>query len=125
MPPTTAEIVIGCTAVILGCMAAAATFAAARQTGNWLYWLCALGSTLFVFGVIGQQVFPAPTLSVPGLWQAGVSLPLLGLRVTPVAVGGLMLAALGLSLVLLFEAPRPARTVVIESAGPTEELDSI
>ena len=45
----------------------------------------------------------AASASAPGPWDAGVSLPLIGIRVTPVAIVGLLVAAVGLSLVLLFE----------------------
>ena len=45
----------------------------------------------------------AAAVSTPGPWDAGVSLPLIGVRVTPVAIGGLLFGAVGLSLVLLFE----------------------
>ena len=127
MPPTPEQIVIGVVAVLAGCLAVTTSIYAGRQTGNWLYYVCTLGSLAFVAGVVGQRVFPSqaaiarlgPNLaaaSAPGPWDAGVTLPLIGIRVTPVAIVGLLVAAVGLSLVLLFEripgaggAPAPAR----------------
>ena len=123
MPPTPEQVVIGILAVLAGCLAVTMSAYIGRQTGNWLYYLCTAGSLAFVVGVVGQRAFPSPaavarlgaTASVPGPWDAGVSLPLIGIRVTPVAIVGLLIAAVGLSLVLLFErvpsAVRPAAPV--------------
>lgn len=126
MPPTPEQVVIGILAVLAGCLAVTTSAYIGRQTGNWLYYLCTAGSLAFVVGVVGQRVFPSPaavarlgataaSTSVPGPWDAGVSLPLIGIRVTPVAIVGLLIAAVGLSLVLLFErvpgAVRPAAPV--------------
>jgi hypothetical protein len=114
VPPTPEQIVIGIIAVLAGCLAVTTSAYAGRHTGNWLYFICTLGSLTFVAGVVGQRVFPSAaavarlgpveaSTSSPGPWDAGVSLPLIGIRVTPVAIVGLLIAAVGLSLVLLFE----------------------
>ena len=115
------DVVIGIVAVVLGCLGAAVAGYAAVRGGNWLAFVPAVGCAAFVAGVIGQQTFPtaaavarlgaaAAQTSVPGPWDAGVSLPALPIRLTPVAVGGVLVAALGLSLLLLFErAPGPSR----------------
>ncbi len=137
MPPTPAQVLIGIFAVLLGCLAMTTSTAAARHTGNWLYYICTVGSLAFVVGVIGQRVFPSPAAiarlgasaaatSAPGPWDAGVSLPLIGLRVTPVAIVGLLVAAVGLSLVLLFErVPGTVRIAAPTRASRLEDDDSI
>ncbi len=68
----------------------------------------------------------AAAVSAPGPWDAGVSLPLIGVRVTPVAIGGLLFGAVGLSLVLLFErVPGIAHTPVATRPSRLEDEDSI
>ena len=136
MPPTPEQVVIGILAVLAGCLAVTTSAYAARQTGNWLYYICTVGSLAFVVGVVGQRVFPSPaaiarlgaaaSASAPGPWDAGVSLPLIGIRVTPVAIVGLLVAAVGLSLVLLFERiPAKARAAVPARASQLEDDDSV
>ncbi len=137
MPPTPEQVVIGVLAVLAGCLAATSSAFAGRQTGNWLYYLCAVGSVAFVAGVVGQRVFPSPaamarlgavaaSTSAPGPWDAGVSLPLISIRVTPVAIVGLLIAAVGLSLVLLFERiPGSVRRAAPARASRLEDDDSI
>jgi len=137
MPPTPEQVVIGIFAVVAGCLAVTTSWYAGRQTGNWLYYVCTLGSLAFVVGVVGQRVFPSPSAvarlgavaastSVPGPWDAGVSLPLVGIRVTPVAIVGLLVAAVGLSLVLLFERiPTTVRAPGLTRTSRLEDDDSI
>jgi hypothetical protein len=132
MPPTVAQVVLGIIAVLAGCLATTSAVVAARHTGNWLFFICVLGAAAFVAGVVGQRVFPSPdavarfgqssaSLSIPGPWDAGVLLPIVGIRVTPVAIGGLLVAAVGLSLVLLFE--RVPGTVRVPAAARTSRLE--
>jgi hypothetical protein len=137
MPPTPGQILLGIFAVLAGCLAATTAFYAGRQTGNWLYFICAAGAVAFVAGVVGQRVFPsasavahlgaaAAAVSTPGPWDAGVSLPLIGVRVTPVAIGGLLFGVVGLSLVLLFERiPGIPRAPVALRPSRLEDEDSI
>ncbi len=137
MPPTPGQVVIGILAVLAGCLAVTASAYIGRHTGNWLYYLCTVGSLAFVVGVVGQRVFPSPaavarlgataaSTSVPGPWDAGVSLPLIGIRVTPVAIVGLLVAAVGLSLVLLFErVPGTVRAAAPARASRLEDDDSV
>ena len=137
MPPTPEQVVIGILAVLAGCLAVTTSAYIGRQTGNWLYYLCTAGSLAFVVGVVGQRAFPSPaavarlgataaSTSVPGPWDAGVSLPLIGIRVTPVAIVGLLIAAVGLSLVLLFERiPSTAHTTVPARISRLEDDDSV
>ena len=137
MPPTPEQVVIGILAVLAGCLAVTTSVFAGRQAGNWLYYVCTVGSLAFVAGVVGQRVFPSPTAiarfgaaaassSSPGPWDAGASLPLIGLRVTPVAIVGLLVAAIGLSLVLLFERiPSAARATVPARTSRLDDDDSV
>jgi hypothetical protein len=131
------QVVLGIVAVLAGCLATTSAVVAARHTGNWLYLICALGAAAFVAGVVGQRVFPSPgavarfgqssaSVSIPGPWDAGVLLPVIAVRVTPVAIGGLLVAAVGLSLVLLFErVPGTAGVPVPARASRLEDDDSI
>jgi hypothetical protein len=137
VPPTPEQIVIGIVAVLAGCLAVTTSAYAGRQTGNWLYYVCTIGSLAFVAGVVGQRVFPsraavarfgpvAASASSPGPWDAGVTLPLIGIRVTPVAIVGLLVAAVGLSLVLLFERiPATAGATVPARASRLDDDDSV
>jgi hypothetical protein len=137
MPPMVGQVVLGIIAVLAGCLATTSAVVAARHTGNWLYFICALGAVAFVAGIAGQRVFPSADAvarfgqssaasSIPGPWDAGVLLPIIGVRVTPVALGGLLVAAVGLSLVLLFErVPGTARVPVPARASRLEDDDSI
>jgi hypothetical protein len=137
MPPTPGQVLLGIFAVLAGCLATTAAVHAGRHTGNWLYFICAAGAVAFVAGVVGQRVFPSPAavarlgaaaaaVSTPGPWDAGVSLPIIGVRVTPVAIGGLLFGAVGLSLVLLFErVPGIARAPVALRPSRLEDEDSI
>lgn len=112
--PSTHDAVIGMVCVVLGCAALFASLDAARRTRNWLLLICALGSFVFVLGVAGQRVSPTDdqrrldpinaTHHTPGPWEAGVEIPVIGVNATPVAVGGFLVAVIGLSLVLFFEA---------------------
>jgi len=137
MPPMVGQVVLGIIAVLAGCLATTSAVVAARHSGNWLFFICALGATAFVAGVVGQRVFPSPSaiarfgqssasVSIPGPWDAGVLLPIVGVRVTPVAIGGLLVAAIGLSLVLLFErVPGTVRAPAAARASRLEDDDSI
>src|SRR5215472_1868317 len=101
-------------AVVAGCIAGAAAVQLAWRGGNWLGYVCAIGCAMFVVGIAAQRTFPSAAAvhtlgqalaqtSRPGPWDAGVSLPLIGLRMTPVSLVGLLMAVLGVSLILLFE----------------------
>jgi hypothetical protein len=137
MPYTsTRDVVVGSICVILGCIAAAAAIHAARRTRNWLFYICALGAVAFTVGIVGQRVFPGEDAlkrdpfgaakATPGVWDAGVQIPLVGLQATPLAVGGFLVAVVGLSLVLFFEVvptDEPRRPAVTWT--PLEELDTV
>ena len=138
MNPTSGQVLLACLAVVAGCLACAYALWGASRSRNWLWLISALGSAGFVAGVVGQRVFPSEDLTkafgadaagraTPGPWDAGVKIPLLDLRLTPVAVGGLLVGVAGLSLVLFFEvvpdaeARRPRRRAL----APLDEEDSV
>ena len=133
---STRDVLIGCICVVLGCAAAAASVHAARRTRNWLFYMCAVGSAAFVLGVVGQRVFPSEDAllhdrsgashSTPGVWEAGVQIPVIGVQATPLAVGGFLVAVVGLSLVLFFEAvPPEEQRLRPERELPGEEADAV
>jgi hypothetical protein len=122
--PSGTEILVGILFVIAGCLGAAISAEMARRTRNWLYLIVTVGCAAVVAGVVGQRAFPSDDAvaryghdvagqQTPGPWDAGVSIPVVSIHATPVALGGVLLALAGLALVLFFEpvptgAPRPA-----------------
>src|SRR5579884_3919854 len=136
MPPSVADVVLGSLTVVVGCVGGVAALSSAWRTRNWFGYICALGCAALVAGVIGQQTFPSPATvhrlgsaaaasSVPGPFDAGVTVPLIGIRVTPVALAGLLIAALGLSLLLLFEPVASAAPRIPGQLAPLDEDDSV
>lgn len=135
-PPTPGDVILAIIAILVGCAAGAVAAHAAWRNGNWLGYLCAAGCAAFVVGIAAQRTFPSAAAvralgqalaqtSRPGPWDAGVSLPLVGIRITPVSVVGLLLTALSVSLILLFEhVPDPARIRVVRHR-PLEEDDTV
>lgn len=135
MTAAPAQVLVGIAGVIAACLGTTAAVAVARRSGNWLYYLVALGLGAFVAGVVGQRVFPsedtvrqlghaAASGGSIGPWDAGIRVPLLDVHLTPVAVGGLLLALAGVSLVLLFEAmPQPRAPA--PPMPPLEEEDGL
>jgi hypothetical protein len=130
------DVVVASLCVMLGCVAAAASVHAARRTRNWLFYICALGATAFVVGVVGQRVFPSEDAlkrdpvnaakQTPGVWEAGVQIPVIGIQGTPLAVGGFLVAVVGLSLVLFFEVvPTDEVRKPQPLFRPDEELDAV
>jgi hypothetical protein len=62
----------------------------------------------------------------PGVWDAGVQIPVVGVQATPLAVGGFLVAVVGLSLVLFFEVvPSDEERSRPALLGPVEELDTV
>lgn len=120
-PPTPGDVILAMVAVLAGCVTGAFAAHHAWRTGNWLGYLSALGCAAFVVGIAAQRTFPTAAAvralgqalaqtSRPGPWDAGVSLPVIGTRITPVSLVGLLAAALSVSLLLMFEhVPDPAR----------------
>ena len=138
MNPSPGQVLLACLAVVAGCLACAYALWATARSRNWLWLVSALGSAGFVAGVVGQRVFPSEDLTkalgadaagraTPGPWDAGVKIPLVDLHVTPVAVGGLLVAAAGLSLVLFFEVVPEAqeRLPRRRALAPLDDEDSV
>jgi hypothetical protein len=136
MQPSAAEILIGALTVALACAGGAYALTAGLRPGNRLWLVCAAGCLLVVLGVVGQRSFPtADAVSrvgkdqaarqLPGPWDAGVGIPVLGLHVTPVTLVGLLLTVAGTSLVLFFEAPPTAPGSRAHALPPLEEDDAV
>jgi hypothetical protein len=96
------NVIVGSLAVTIGCVGFVAALTAAVRGGNWLAYVAAAGCFAFVAGVIGQHTL-AQGQTVVGPWDAGIQIPLFGWHLTPVALVGLLVAALGVALLLLFE----------------------
>ena len=134
--PMPGDVVLAIVAVVLACAGGEAALHAGWRGGNWLAYVCGLGCTAFVAGIVGQRTFPgaeavqhlgaaAAASSRPGPWDAGVSLPVVGVRLTPVTLAGLLVAVVGLSLLLLFEhVPDPGR-VRVAGPRPLEDDDAV
>ncbi len=132
---STRDAVVAMVCVLLGCAAACGAVYAARRTRNWLLYLCALGAVAFVAGVVGQRVFPtedarkldpaAAANLTPRAWEAGVHIPVLNISATPVAVGGFLVAVVGLSLVLFFEAVPERPAPALRPHALLEDGDSV
>jgi formate hydrogenlyase subunit 3/multisubunit Na+/H+ antiporter MnhD subunit len=112
LPPTPGQVVVGILAVFAGALIACVSAFLARRSHNWLHYLAAVGGLAIVAGIIGQQTIVDG--AAVGPWDAGIGVPLIGVRVDPVAAGGILLALVGATLTLLFErvtdeagAPRP------------------
>jgi hypothetical protein len=96
------EVVIGCAAVICGCLLASWTLWFAVHDRNWLMAVIAAGAVIFVAGVVFQQA-PATAGSTVNLWTASITVPIVEIVISQVAVAGLLVALVGISLVLFFE----------------------
>jgi hypothetical protein len=131
-----ASIIKASLVVIAACLGCALAVHAALRTRNWLYLICALGSFAVVAGVVGQRVFPSDDLikqvgadaaehSTYGPWDAGLHIPVIDVKATPVAVGGVLVAMLGLSLVLFFEADVPEGSARTPRRRRLEEDDAV
>lgn len=131
MGPSAGNVVVAIVTVIVACLAGTVSIELARRSRNWLHYLTVAGCGLLVAGIVGQRVFPnddetrqlgavvASQLS-PGPWDAGLQVPLTSLQITPVAVVGLVVIAVGAALVLFF--PDAARGPVPQR-GSRERLE--
>ena len=100
MSPHWQDVVLGVLSVLIGCLAAAWSFWVARRHKNPLAWVPGVGSIIFVAGVLGQM---SPSDSAETVWTANATVPLIGVNIDMVAVAGLLIGLLGLSLVMFFE----------------------
>lgn len=116
--PGLGDVVLGCVAVVVASLVLTYCIRQA-WSGNRVYWICAVGALGVILGVIGQQAYPsddavhqfglaAASQRAPGLWNSGVTLPIVGIRVTPLAFGGGLLTVAGLAALLVSE-PADAR----------------
>jgi hypothetical protein len=101
LAPTPGQVLIGVLAVLAGALIACASAFLARRSHNWLHHLGTAGGLLLVAGVVGQRTVSGG--SAMGAWDAGISVPLVGLRIDAVAAAGIILILVGATLTLLFE----------------------
>ena len=100
LPPTPAQVVIGILTAMAAALIATTSFFMARRSGNWIFHFGTVGGLLLLAGVVGQRT---PAGSAVGPWDTGLTVPVLGLRIDPVAAAGIILTLLGLTLTLLVE----------------------
>ena len=123
LAPTPGQVVLGVLTVLVGALIATASAFMARRSRNWLHHLSTAGGLLIVAGVVGQRTVSG---SAMGAWDAGISIPVIGVRLNPVAAAGIILTLVGLTVTLLFErvvdeSERPAPLV----HRPLEDDDAI
>jgi hypothetical protein len=117
-PPTLGQVLLAVVCVLLLSLAGFAVGMAGWRRRNAIAAVFTLGAALLVAGIVGQRVFPSPDTvrrlgsaaartAPPGPFDAGVSIPVVNLSITPVALVGILIAALGLSLLLVFEPAMP------------------
>lgn len=100
LPPTPAQVVIAIVTAMVAALVATASFSVARHSRNWLFHFGTVGGLLVLAGVVGQRTPHGPAV---GPWDTGLTVPVLGLRINPVAAAGIILTLLGLTLTLLIE----------------------
>jgi hypothetical protein len=101
LPPTPGDVVIGILAVLAGALVTSVSVFLARRSSNWLHYMTAAGGLLVVAGIVGQRTATDGTPTGP--WNAGISVPLLGVRLDMVAAIGIIVCLVGITLTLLFE----------------------
>jgi hypothetical protein len=130
---SSSRVVLAVIVVVAACIGCAAAVEAARRSRNWLWLICALGMVAVVAGVVGQRAGAGGSDSTgqsspgrsTGPWDAAVSLPGVGIDVTPVALGGFLLAAAGLSLVLYLEPAAGRRPAPQAAPRRLEDDDAV
>jgi hypothetical protein len=100
LPPTPAQVVIGILTAMAAALITTTSFFMARRSRNWIFHLGTVGGLLLLAGVVGQRTPAGPAV---GPWDTGLTVPVLGLRIDPVAAAGIILTLLGLTLTLLVE----------------------
>jgi formate hydrogenlyase subunit 3/multisubunit Na+/H+ antiporter MnhD subunit len=123
LAPTPGQVVLGVLTVLAGALIATVSAFLARRSRNWLHHLGTVGGLLIVAGVVGQRTVSG---SAMGAWDAGITIPLIAVRLNPVAAAGISLTLVGLTVTLLFErvvdeSERPAPLV----HRPLEDDDAI
>jgi hypothetical protein len=134
-PPHLQNVVVAIACVLAGTLGALVAAMAGWRSRNWLAYACSLGCAVFALGVVGQRGFPssaaiqrlglaAARTSTPGPFDAGVTIPVVNLQMTPISLVGVLIAALGLSLVLIFESSAHQRPTG-RSLRPLHDDDTI
>jgi hypothetical protein len=101
LPPTPGQVILGILAVSAGALIATVSAFLAWRSRNWLHHLGTAGGLAIVAGIIGQRTVTGG--AAVGPWDAGITVPVIGVRLDPVAAGGIVLTLIGLTLTLLFE----------------------
>ena len=96
------DVVIGCLGAAGGCLLASWTLWYAVHDRNWLMAIVGAGAVIFTAGVVFQQAQAAAGSPV-NIWTASITVPVIGVVISQVAVVGLLVALVGTSLVLFFE----------------------
>lgn len=133
MAPSAAEVLTGTATVALACICGAYAARAALVGRNLLWLICVAGTLLVVAGVVGQRTYPSSDAAgkdpaahqLPGPWEAGVGIPVIGVHVTPVTLVGLLLTVAGTSLVLFFEAAPGPPEAAAGRLSRLEEDDTV
>ena len=118
--PTPGQVVLAIATVTLATLGAVAAGMAAWRARNRLAYVFALGCALLAAGVAFQRNFPSAdavrklgaagaATTAPGPFDAGITIPVVHLQLTPVALAGILIAAVGVSLLLIFESSAPPR----------------
>ena len=100
LAPTPGQVVLGVLTVLAGALIATVSAFMARRSHNWLHHLGTVGGLLIVAGVVGQRTVSG---SATGAWDAGITIPVIAVRINPVAAAGIILTLVGLTVTLLFE----------------------
>jgi len=119
-PPQAGQVILAVICVTAGALASVAALIHGWRSRNWIAYIFALGCAAFAAGLVGQRSFPsadavrrlgaaAARTARPGPFDAGITIPVVGLQLTPVALAGILIAALALSLLLVFESGSPGR----------------
>jgi len=101
LPPTPGQVILGVLAAFAGALIATVSAFLARRSRNWLHYLDTAGGLAIVAGIIGQRTVAGG--AAVGPWDAGITVPVIGVRLDPVAASGIVLTLIGLTLTLLFE----------------------
>ena len=100
LAPTPGQVVLGVLTVLAGALIATVSAFMARRSHNWLHHLGTVGGLLIVAGVVGQRTASGSAMSA---WDAGITIPVIAVRINPVAAAGIILTLVGLTVTLLFE----------------------
>jgi hypothetical protein len=100
LAPTPGQVVLGVLTVLAGALIATVSAFMARRSHNWLHHLGTVGGLLIVAGVVGQRTVSGSAMSA---WDAGITIPVIAVRINPVAAAGIILTLVGLTVTLLFE----------------------